>query len=649
MEKMTATTPRSVPDDAQAPESAQRMVIYATSRLRGKTDDYITLALRALRPLASCLIVVACGDLDDSTRLHLEDLCDEVVADGGDFTPGLYKRILDEHADVLADLDEVVLTGDSWFGPVHDLTQVVDRMQGEGVDFWEMIENRAGAPRAFPEQGFPGRLEPWTWTVVRRRLFTSRAWHDYWVSGDSGRQALEQESRFAAHFHSRGFSGTAAFASHDFGNDDPGTLSPDLLVQAGCPIVKRMPFTLYPPYLHQQAVIGRDIVATIGASGYPLSALWQHLARTVQPKALNTIAGMLEVPVGPADRAESPALKIVVVAHVSDVDQAPELFRRLASLPPGYDLVVTTPDGRKAVTLSGMLDKLGPGAGSVDVRVTPANRGRDMADLFIACRDVLIPGRYDLVVKVHARRSRRKTMNVRRYFRRYQLDNLLGSPDHVAGILNLFDREPGLGLVFPPMMHIGYATMGRAWGAYREPAQKLFAELGIGVPVDRISPLAPFGGMWFARPEALRLLAQQRWLYRDYAKPGRQRYRDLARLQERAVTYAAAELGFHSRTVLTPEHAAISHTAIEFKADQLFSTTRGYPVDSILLIQRAGNTGYGGLVGLSRMYLRINHRILSRILLPPLAGAQWVYSSVRALMGDERFIRERETWRDEDL
>ncbi len=646
---MTATTPRSVLGDVQESDASRRVIVYAVSRLRGQPDEYISLALRALRPLTMRIIVVVCGDVDASARSLLEALSDEVVVDG-EFTPGLYKRVLDERVALLGNIDEVVLTGDSWFGPMADFAPIMKRMQGGDVDFWEMVENSAGAPKAFPEQGFPSRLETWTWTVVRRRLFSSRAWKDYWSSSGATHRAIEQESRFAAHFRAAGFVGGAAFASSDFGNDDPGVLSPDLLVQAGCPLVKRAPFPLYPPYLHQQAVIGRDVVATIAAAGYPLDTLWQHLARTVQPKALNTIAGMLEVPTGAVARSTSRTEKIVVVAHVSDVDQAPDLFRHLASLPPGYDLVVTTSDGRKAVTLSRMLEKRNAaGAGSVDVRVTPANRGRDMGDLFIACRDVLVPGRYDLVVKVHARNLRRKTMNVRRYFRRYQLDNLLGSPEHVAGILSLFDREPRLGLVFPPMMHIGYATMGRAWGAYRQPAQKLFAELGIGVPVDLISPLAPYGGMWFARPEALRLLSQRRWLYRDYGKPGRQRYRDLARLQERAVTYAAAELGFHSRTVLTPEHAAITHTALEFKADQLFSTTRGYPVDSILLIQRAGNTGYGGVVGLSRMYLRINHRILARVLLPILAGAQWAYSSVRGLMGDERFIRQRETWRDEDL
>lgn len=634
------------PSDSAFPP--RRAIIYATSRLRGRVDGYVPLALEAVRPHAGLLIVVASGDVEEEDRARLGLIADVVMWHERDFTPDVYLNALTQHVPDAAEFDEIVLTGDSWFGPTADFAPVLDRMADRRLDFWEMVENRDGPPRAFPEQGFPSRLEPWTWVVASGRLIQSSAWVAYWKSRRATGTELSQESEFSAHFRAAGFTGGFAFGADDFANSNPALLTPDLLIEAGCPLVKALPFGLYPPYLHQQAVIGRDVIDSIESSGYPVEHLWQHLARTVQPRALNTNAGMLEViPGTPLDTAPP---RIVAVAHVTDVDHASDLFDRLASLPAGYDLVVTTSDGRKAVALSRLLDRMGgAGAASIDVRVTPAKRGRDMGDFFIACRDVLVPGRYDIVVKVHARTMRRKTLNVRRYFRRYQLENLLASKAHVAGILELFRRESGLGMIFPPMIHIGYATMGRAWGDYRASAEKLFAQLGISVPLDKVSPLAPFGGMWFARPEALRLLTNERWLYRDYGKPGRQRYRDLARLQERSVAYAAAELGYHSRTVLTPEHASIAHTAIEFKADQLFSTSYGYPVDAILLIQRAGNTGYGGIVGLSRMYLRLNHRMLAKLLLPFLAAAQWAYGSVRALTGDERFIRPRDTWRDEEL
>lgn len=643
MERPTQAVPRS--GDEEGSPVRRRLLVYAVSIVNGRLDDYVPLALAAAGPACAATVVVVFGDLTAEDAAVLHSFGEVVTSARERFTPTEYARVLRDCVPDVRHYDDVVLSGDSWFGPTAPFAPILDRMDAAGRDVWEIVESAVEPTPAFPDEGFPDVPEPWLWVSVATRVVTSEVWNRFWRSA----RADSRSSDFVSFVRAAGISTGSAFVSSDYRVADAATLVPDLLVRDGCPLVARRTFGLYPPYLHQQAVVGREIVGAMADAGYPVEAAWQHLSRTVPSKALNTNAGMLEVIAEPPRFVEW-APRVVAVAHINDLDHAPSLIRRLGSLPPGFDLVVTTSDGKKAVALTRLTQKAeGLGAGHVDIRVTPSNRGRDMSDFFIACRDVLAPGRYDLVVKVHSRPIRRKTLNVRRYFRRYQLDNLLAGPGHVAGILELFAREPGLGLVFPPMMHIGYATMGRAWGDYRESALDVLGELGVAVPLDKISPLAPFGGMWFARPEALRLLSEHPWAYRDYAKPGRKRFRDLARLQERIVVPAAAELGYHSRTVLTPEHAAISHTALEFKADQLFSTTRGYPIDSIRLLHRAGPTGYGGLVGLSRMYLRLNHRVLGRLLLPLLDAAQWFYTSVRAALGDERFIRPRETWRDEDL
>lgn len=626
-----------------------RLIVYATFPGERGCDDYVSFALAGLRAHADKIIVVTGSATDQRSLATLSAVADDVVVGDDAFSPSAYADALAGAGQSLNAFDEIVLTGDSWFGPLAGLEQVFTRMADARADFWTMIEDRGGALPAAAYQGAAAPRDPWIWTAITPALLRSRAWEQD-VSSSRAPKNL-REAHFAAHLREEGFSEAIAFSADDFGNDNPALYSPDLLIEAGAPLLSRVPFSLYPPFLQQHAIIGRDIAATLQATGYPMPHLWQHLARTTAPKALNTAAGMLEIVTGvPEPAATSP--RVVVVAHISDMDGAGALLRRLSAVPPGYDLVVTTPDGRKAQTITRLLARdVASHAASVDVRVTPSRRGRDMADFFVGCRDVLLDDRYDLVIKVHCRPARRKTLNMRRYFRRYQLDNLLASQEHVKSIFAMFEREPGLGLVFPPMMHIGFATMGRAGRHYHSGVSALDDELGIHVPLDSVSPLAPLGGMWVGRPEALRPLAVRRWLFRDYGKAGRARYYDLARLQERVVVRAAAEAGFHSRTVLTPEHAAISHTALEFKSDELFSTIKGYPVDAIGLIHRAGPTGRGGVVGLSRMYLRLNHRILSKVALPVLDGAQWVYSWTRALLGEERFIDQLKSnrWEGDDL
>ncbi len=111
------------------------------------------------------------------------------------------------------------------------------------------------------------------------------------------------------------------------------------------------------------------------------------------------------------------------------------------------------------------------------------------------------------------------------------------------------------------MMHIGYRPWGSGWGGLAKPREELCAQLGIRVPFDAVSPLAPFGGMWIGRPEALRLAhAASAGAIGDYGKRGSVIATATSpSVQERLVAYAAAELGYHARTVLTRARGDQSH------------------------------------------------------------------------------------------
>lgn len=619
---------------AATAHGTKRLVIYAMSAF-ARLDEYVPYALARLRSHAARVVVVTVGAPSQGDRARLEQHADDLLpSERSSFSPQMYAEALELVAGDVFGFDEVVLTGDSWFGPVRDFGPVLDRMRSARADFWEMVENAGELPDPFPAEGFAAAATPWTWIAARPTLFRSESWRRYWASPISADQAITKERDFRSHFTSLAFAGATAFHASEFGSDNPALFVPELLIAEGCPLLRRGAFTLYPPFLDRHAIIGRDILADVAPYGYPETLILENLSKTVAPKALNTNLGMLEVlpDVALSPEGDTP-LRIVVIAHMTDLSGVDDLLTHVAHLPAGFDLVATTTDGKKAARIQSMLDEWRcSGARRFEVRVTPALGGRDMSDFFVGCRDVLLSGDYDLVVKIHVRRMRKKTANARRYFRRYQLENLLGSPGYVANVLALFRKEPGLGLVFPPMMHIGYGTMGGAWASYAGPALELFHSLGITAPLDQISPLAPFGGMWIGRPEALDLLARQPWKYRDYGAAGARRYGDLARLQERVVSYAAGTLGYHSRTVMTAEHAAISHSALDFKVDQLFATTHGYPVEQIQLLHRAGETGYGGAFGLSRMYLSLNHPRLARLVLPIYAVARrafYVLSAVR--------------------
>lgn len=602
-----ATPPNAEESSASTSVPAVERVVVFAVRAAGRVEETTTLALRALREVAGAVVLVHPGPVASEIRGRLEGLVDDIVeTESDDYSSDAYAPAIERARRLRPAVEEIVLTGDSWFGPVGDLSPLFARMSAAGVDVWDVLPP-AGPREAFPGEGFPAIGDrPWFLTTVRRPLFESAAWHRWWVqSHPSG----ERERALVAHLTGAGFTHARAFDTERFHAHDPGLFAPEDLLDAGVPFVDRAVFASYPPFLDRFAVIASEIAEMMADEGFPLDVLRSSLATSVPPKALNTNLGLLSVL---SDEAVDPdggsSLSIAAVVHISDVDEVDEVLRRLQFLPSGASVFVTTTEGVTAARLERLLEAwAATNTHTYELRVTPQSPGRDMADFFVGCRDVIQSDQYDLVVKLHMRRAPWKTMNRLRYFRRYQFDNLLSSPGYVRNLLSLFDEEERLGVVFPPMIHVGYATMGRGWAMLEPHAERLAKRLGIRVPLDTVSPLAPYGGMWVGRPAAFRALTQHRWTFADYGWKGERRYGHLAHLQERLVSAAAGQAGYYCRTVLNHTHAEIGYTALEYKVDQMFSTTRGWPVEQIGFLHRAGYTGYGGTVALVRMYVRINH------------------------------------------
>lgn len=629
---------------AAFPEGGKRIVFYLYYDSRGEVDDYVPYKLEALRPFADHIFVVVNGELTDAGRERLEGVADTVwTRENTGFDVWGYKTALAEFGeDRLAEYDELILMNYTWFGPVRPFAPVFERMDATPLDFWGMTDHDGATPNPFTGKGTMHRHIQSHWIAARRRLFLSDEWRTYWhempMITNYTESVLNHESRFTQHFLDHGFQGEAAFPLTDYPTEHPALLNPDLLLDAGCPALKRRVFFHYPPFMDRHAVIGRYTLQKTERHGYPVPMIFQNLARTVPPKTLNVNAGMLEV-LPDVDVSYDPAkpFRIAAIVHIFYEDMVDELLDRLVMLPSPFDLYITTTDDDKARTIEAALDaRADEGIRHREVRVLPSNRGRDLSAFFIGCRDVLRSDSYDLIVKLHSKKTVQQSFNAGRIFKRSQIENLLSSPGYAANILALFQREEGLGLVFPPMIHTGYPTMGRGWFANRVPTEKLARKLGIRVPMDEVSPLAPFGCMWVARPEALRILADVEWAYEQYAPPDAHRDGSLAHVQERIIAYAAAERGYHCRTVLNFEHASISHTGLEYKLDQMSSTTPGYSLDQIQQLHKAGWMGSGGFFTMARMYLRLHQPLAVRTAYP-------VYSAARRLVYGARMLRHRYT------
>ncbi len=593
-------------------DDSRRAVIYVIFDRRGAVEDYVLYALRGMRDDADHILAVVNGALSEEGRARLETVADDILVRPNEgFDIWGHKAGLEHLGDRIDEFDEIVLTNDTWFGPVRPYAPVLARMSEREVDFWGMTDSVRTKNPATGRRDLPDHLQS-SWIAVRRRMLQSSEWRDYWSSlpamedRDSG--VLQHEAELTQRFEHAGFVAEAAFPASRYPTDQPALFNADLLIADGCPLVVRRPFLHWPPYLDRHGVIGRWIAESMASHRYPVDQMYASLARNVAPKDLNVDLGLNDV-LADVDQGfdASRPLRIVAVLHIFYVDMTDEMLDRVDMLPTSYDLVVTTQDDQRAAEIRAIIDARPREGRRVDVRVVESNDGRDQSAFLVGCKDVLLSDRYDLVVKLHSKKTPQDGYNVGRAFKEQQFTNLLSSPGYAANVLALFQREPGLGIVYPPMVHIGYPTMGRAWWSNKAPFEKLAAQMGIMVPLDDVSPLAPYGSMFIARPEALRLLVEQPWGYSDFG--GAEAYQDggLAHVLERVPSYAAAERGYHTRTIANAEYFAASYTALEFNFDEMSSTVPGRTYEQILFLRGIGHVGEGKLRDFARMYMTRNH------------------------------------------
>ncbi|EPD86734.1 hypothetical protein E5344_01285 [Microbacterium laevaniformans] len=594
------------------PESGRRLLIYVVYDRRGDVEEYISYALNALRPHASTILAVVNGALTEDGRARLEPVVDQIIVrENRGYDIWGYKEGLDAVGASLAEYDEVVLANDTWFGPVQPFGPVFERMDQRPLHFWGMTDHVRVEPHPFTNSGYlPYHLQSY-WVAVRREMFLSLEWAAYWRDlpemTSYSDAVVKHEGVFTEHFTDHGFVGEVAFPTFTDKVENHAVLYAEQLVEAGCPTLKRRPFFQWPPYLDHLGVVGRWTLDTVERLGYPMELVYADLARNVEPRTLNADAAMLEVlgEDGSGYDALRP-LRTLVIAHIYYPEMTDEIFARAQMLPAEYDLVVTTPDEIRAADIERRLSAHDV-EGTVEVRVVASNNGRDQSAFFIGCRDLLLSDDYDLVVKLHSKKTPQDGYNVGVHFASQQFDNLLRSPGYAANVVGLFQREAGLGIVFPPTVHIGYPSLGHGWWANKPGFERLRGELGIHVPVDDVSPLAPFGSMFVARPEALRILAEHPWGYEEFG--GVAAYEDggLAHILERMPVYAAGERGFHARTIANTHYLASSYTALDFNFDQFSSTLPDTTMHQIELLRGLGPIEFGTLPEFMRMYTR-RHR-----------------------------------------
>lgn len=572
----------------------KRVLFYLFYDEQGIVDDYIPYKLSKLREHVDTIFVVSNSPLDAKARDKLEAVADIVhERENVGFDVWGYKDAMETFGEMrLEEYDELILMNYTFFAPIFPFSETFNAMDAVECDFWGITAHKEVVPNPFTHEGvLPLHLNS-HWISVRRKMFTSPEFRAYWANippiNSYVESILAHESRFTEYFTKLGFKCKVAFPPEDYPTEYTAFQSVEMMLKDRCPILKRRLFFQDPLFLEQNAMVLRDSMKLIEErSDYDLSLVWKNIVRKAQPRVLHTNLDLLEVlPDRAEDAPPTRTPRIAVLAHLYYDDMVDEVMGYVTNIPYPYDLYVTTNTDEKKKRIEQALARYA--LPFVDVRVTEQNRGRDMGSLFITLRDVLLSGKYDYACRVHSKKSPQNSYNMGLLFKRHMFDNLLCSKGYVANVIAMFEQDPLLGMVMPPVVQIAYPTLGHSWFANREPARHWAGILGIKVNFDDSTPMAPYGTMFWFRPEAIGEITAHEFEWTDFAEEPNHVDGSLAHVLERLLGYSVMSRGYHLRCVFNRYWAAINYTKLEYKLQRLAALLpNGNILNQVFWIERA--------------------------------------------------------------
>jgi lipopolysaccharide biosynthesis protein len=630
----------------------KRVAFYLFWAADGHVDDYIPYCLEDLGRNVETIVFVSNGPLDASSRERVAPLVSEIVErENVGYDVGGYQDALARFgAERLREYDELILLNYTFFGPVYPFAETFERSETWNVDFWGLTDHGQVTPHPFAAKTTMHAHIQSHWIAARRSLFDTEAFREYWTTMpliESYNDSVDyHEARFTHHFEELGFSSMVAFPERNYPTMHPAIDTPVLLLNDRCPIVKRRLFFQDPLYLNDNAVIGRDVVEKVKTTDYPMRHIWQNISHTAEPRVVSTNVTLTHVlPDVPTGTGSGSALSMAVLMHVFYESMIDELMDSLDHIPVEYDLYITTTDTMKKEHIERCLRARG--REQFDVRVLESNRGRDITAFLIGLRDVLEDSKYDVMLKVHSKKSAQDGFAIGEWFKRHLMENLLSSPGYVQNVLDLFGDDESVGMVFPPVVHIGYPTLGKAWYRNKKPAAALAKRLGIDVPFDANTPLSPYGSMFYFRPATMKPLLDAKFTWADFPMEGGYADGSLAHVVERVFSYAALSQKFMVHTVMNTTNAAVNYNFLEYKLITLSSRLPGMVTEQNEYL--VSITGLPNVLVAIKRSIALRHPRAANLLRPAYRGARTITRLPGTVARGIRGGSSNEARRDEDL
>jgi FMN phosphatase YigB (HAD superfamily) len=200
--------------------------------------------------------------------------------------------------------------------------------------------------------------------------------------------------------------------------------------------------------------------------------------------------------------------KIAIVLHIFYPDFVAKFASCLEKFPTNVDVFVTAATQEIADNASSVFTKI-TRVNKVSV-ATCENRGRNFGPFLVHFSKELLD--YDLMCHLHSKKSLYSGREQTQWFD-YQNQFLLKDKHVTSSVLRLFDEHLDLGLYYPTSFWMMPAWVNH-WTCNKPFAKEFVDEWGLDISDNFLS--YPVGGMFWARPQALKPLLDKTYQYEDF-------------------------------------------------------------------------------------------------------------------------------------
>lgn len=537
-------------------------LLFIMRNEKGRIENSDILLLKAMHLLFDYVSVYLCGDFSlKETENVIGNFCN--YAKNREYTYTDFEILKEEvfHLSDKNEIDELVIADNSVFGPLYELTPIVNIMRKKNYDFWGLT--KMGEVISDTWEIFPEHLQMYFWSI-EKRLLHSQELQEFFRQREC---CFKFEEEFTAFFEQNGYS-WGVYADIPRYNSDSVTNNINLLYEVSYELISKHNF----PFLKKDYFIHKDLCNSTNSDLhkafdfintkklYDCDLIWDFLLKNyniVQIKDSLNLHYIL-----PVEQTEQ-ALKIdnedyqntIIIMHIAYDESVDDIQEYISVIPKQIKKIFVVISKAAKQYLEKKL--LGTQCKNYEIRIMEPNRGRDMNSLFVVCRDVWKKYRY--LCFSHDKRTSGDTGSflIGKEFMNVLWENTLKSHGYILEILSLLKREKRLGyLTVPAPYHsFYYETVAKAWAKSYEATRDLAEKLGLDVDIsDQYQPFA-LGNAFWCKTDALRDIVNYQLETNDFSDEPMPRDGTISHALERIMIFAAQNAGYYSGIIENAEYA----------------------------------------------------------------------------------------------